>query len=75
MALSWLFGGNDRALAADRYAGRESADDRNARRAAKQSAQRQARHQRTGATRAARAGQAWDDQDRMREKYGRGRRR
>lgn len=74
MAFFGLFG-NDRAMAATKYAGRESADDRNARRAAAQSARRQARHQRTGATRAARAGQAWDDQDRMREKYGRGRRR
>lgn len=75
MALAWLFGGNDKAMAADRYAGRESASDRAARKAAAQSAKRQARQQRTGATRAARAGQAWDDQDRMREKYGRGRRR
>lgn len=69
--LGWLFGGNDHALAAT-YAGRESATARAQRKAAAQSARRQARHQRTGATR---AGQAWDDADRMRERYGRRHRR
>lgn len=70
MALFGLFG-NDRAMAADRYAGRESADERNARKAQAKTAQRVARHHRMSATRAARKGQAWEDNDRMRERYGR----
>lgn len=68
------FLGNDKAMAADKYAGRQSASDRAARKAAAKTAQRQTRHKRTGATRAARHGQAWEDNDRMRERYGRRRR-
>lgn len=74
MALSWLFGGNDRALAADRYAGRESATARAQRRDAERTAARIARHHRVSARQAARQGQAWEDADRMRERYGRRRR-
>ncbi|WP_263165427.1 hypothetical protein [Streptomyces sp. SCSIO ZS0520] len=51
-ALAWLLPGRDRELAATRYAGRESASDRAAR-------LRREQHHRRGATRAARAGQAW----------------
>ncbi|MDH6189177.1 hypothetical protein M2168_002209 [Streptomyces sp. CZ24] len=60
----WLGGGNDRHLAATTYAGRESASD-------KAAAKRQAKQQKqraNGATAAARAGQAWEDQDRLRER-------
>lgn len=70
MAFFGLFG-NDRTLAATTYAGRESATARRDRKAAAQSAKRVARHHRTSATRAARKGQAWEDNDRMRERYGR----
>ena len=59
--LGRLFGGgNDRQLAATRYAGRESASDSAAR-------SRRAGHRNSGAKRAARAGQAWEDADRDRE--------
>lgn len=70
MALFGLFG-NDKAMAAGTYAGRESADERNARKAQAKRAQRIASHKRSGATKAARAGQAWEDADRYREQYGR----
>ncbi|WP_020116796.1 hypothetical protein [Streptomyces canus] len=56
--LSWLFGGNDHQLAAERYAGRESASDEAARK-------RRERHQ-TKAAKAARQGQRWEDSDRQR---------
>lgn len=55
-----LFGGNDRQLAETKYAGRESASDSAAR-------SRRTSHRNGGATRAARAGQAWEDSDRDRE--------
>lgn len=64
-ALSWLRGGNDRALAKE-YDG-ESATQRSQRKAAEKTARRVARHHRTGARRAARAGQAWEDADRTAE--------
>lgn len=64
---SSLFGGNDRELAATRYEGRESAT-------AKASRQRRASHRNSGATQAAREGQAWEDADRQRDRS-RGRRR
>lgn len=70
MAFFGLFG-NDKAMAADRYAGRESASDRAARKAQAKTAQRVAKHHRSGATRAARKGQGWEDADRYREQYGR----
>jgi hypothetical protein len=63
--------GNDRAMATEQYAGRESASEKAQRKAAKQSAGRVARHHRSGATRAARRGQAWEDADRQHEQYGR----
>ena len=59
--LGRLFGGgNDRQLAATKYAGRESASDSAAR-------GRRAGHRNGGAKRAARAGQAWEAADRDRE--------
>lgn len=61
MKLPKFLGGNDRELAATKYQGRESATASAAR-------QRRASHRRTGATRAAREGQAWEDNDRQREK-------
>lgn len=64
-ALSWLRGGNDRAMAKE-YDG-ESATDRATRKAAEKTARRVARHHRSGATKAARAGQAWEDRDRTAE--------
>lgn len=58
--MGWLFNrGGDRALAETRYAGRESATARAAR-------QRRAKHHGGSATKAARAGQAWDDEQRNR---------
>ncbi|MET9321942.1 hypothetical protein ABZX75_17370 [Streptomyces sp. NPDC003038] len=58
--LSWLKGGNDRELAAAKYAGRESASDRaTAKRQAKTRARR-AREVRE----ADRAGQAWEAAER-----------
>jgi hypothetical protein len=63
--LSWLSGGNDRQLAATSYAGRESATDKAAR---KRQAKEQARHAK-GVAEAARAGQAWEDADRRRERF------
>ena len=53
-------GGNDRELAETKYAGRESAS-------AKAARGRREGHRRGGATRAARAGQAWEDNARDRE--------
>jgi hypothetical protein len=58
--LSWLGGGNDRELAATRYAGRESATDR---------ATRVGRERRIrSATKAARKGQQWEDADRRKHR-------
>ncbi|MDT0381406.1 hypothetical protein RM572_21850 [Streptomyces sp. DSM 42041] len=70
MAFFGLFG-NDAAMAANEYAGRQSATDRAREREEKRSAKRRERHHRSGATRAARQGQAWEDADRHREQYGR----
>ncbi|WP_432092116.1 hypothetical protein [Streptomyces sp. NRRL F-5630] len=61
--LSWLGGGNDRQLAEEQYAGRESASGRASRK-------RRERYHSGGATRAARKGQAWDDASRRRERQG-----
>ncbi|GHA94272.1 hypothetical protein [Streptomyces chryseus] len=58
--------GNDRKLAATKYAGRESASDRAAR-------VRQHQHRARGIQEAAQQGQAWEDADRQRERT-RGRR-
>lgn len=55
--LAWLLGGNDRELAAA-YED-ESASDRAARR-------RREKHHATGAAKAAREGEKWQDQDRRR---------
>jgi hypothetical protein len=57
---SGLFGGNDRELAETKYSDRESAS---------QSASRARRssHRNSGAGRAARKGQQWEDADRARE--------
>ncbi|WP_435245878.1 hypothetical protein [Streptomyces sp. NRRL F-5630] len=60
--LSWLGGGNDRQLAKEQYAGRESASDRASRK-------RRERYHSGGALRAARKGQSWDD-ERWRERQG-----
>ncbi|MBT2492356.1 hypothetical protein J7E96_28370 [Streptomyces sp. ISL-96] len=60
--LDWLQGGNDRKLAATRYAGRESATDRAA---AKRQAKARARQQ-AGVREAARAGEAWEQKERRR---------
>jgi hypothetical protein len=54
--LSWLGGSNDRELADTRYAGRESASDRAAR--------RRRENYRRNVTKTARKGQAWEDRDR-----------
>ncbi|BBA98305.1 hypothetical protein RVR_4438 [Actinacidiphila reveromycinica] len=62
---AWLTGGNDRQLATTQYAGRESASDTAA--AKRQAKQRKQRAK--SVTAAARAGQAWEDQDRLRERY------
>jgi hypothetical protein len=62
--LGRLFGGgNDRQLAATKYAGRESASDSAAR-------GRRTSHRNSGANRAARKGQAWEDRDRKQDKRG-----
>lgn len=60
--LGWLTGGNDRQLASDRYAGRESATDKAAAKRQAKARQRRAKD----VTRADRAGQAWEEQDRRR---------
>lgn len=65
--LGWLGGGNDRKLAATKYAGRESATEKAAKRA--QTKRRIARA--IDVRDAARAGQAWEDEDRRRERRGR----
>ena len=57
--------------AAEKYAGRESATSRAQRRAEVKAARRRVSHRNGGALRAARAGQAWEDNDRYRERYGR----
>lgn len=56
------FFGNDHERAATKYAGRESASDKNARR-------RREGHRRN-VTKAARKGQAWEDRDRERDRRG-----
>ena len=58
---------DDHKLAAEKYTGRESATSRAQRRAAEKSAQRRANYRNGGATRAARAGQAWEDAGRAAE--------
>ncbi|MER6978726.1 hypothetical protein [Streptomyces carpinensis] len=55
--------GDDRALAAEQYAGRESASDRAAR-------LRRERHRSKCAQRAARQGQTWEDKDRAKDRKG-----
>jgi hypothetical protein len=55
--------GNDHERAATKYAGRESAT-------AKASRKNRAGHRNSGATRAARAGQAWEDTDRRNDRNG-----
>ncbi|MFJ8538144.1 hypothetical protein [Streptomyces sp. NPDC093591] len=60
--LSWLGGGNDRQLAADRYASRESASDKAARK-------RRSGHRRSIAEAAA-AGEKWERKDRARDRKG-----
>ncbi|MFD5788628.1 hypothetical protein ACFWH1_18645 [Streptomyces sp. NPDC127037] len=65
--LNWLSGGRDRELAATTYAGRESATETAT---AKRKAKEQKRRAKS-ADAAARAGQAWEDADRHRERYGR----
>lgn len=62
--LGWLSVGNDSQLAATKYAGRESATDKAARK--KQVKGRIARA--IDVRDAARAGQAWEDADRRRER-------
>lgn len=62
---AWITGGNDSRLAATQYADRVSASDKaTAKRQAKQRKQRA-----KGVAAAARAGQAREDQDRLRERY------
>lgn len=62
--MGWLFNrGNDRDLAATRYEGRESATASAAR-------TRRDRHHSSGATRAARQGQQWEDRDRQQDRRG-----
>jgi hypothetical protein len=63
--LSWLFGGNDHQLAADRYAGRESATDRAARRGRTSRSKTFGKPSRT-ARDADRQGQAWENGERQR---------
>ena len=60
--LSNVFGSGDRQLAETKYAGRESASDRAARR-------RREGHRRN-LTAAARQGQAWEDRDRQQDRKG-----
>ena len=64
-ALSWLFGGNDHQLAAERYADHESASDRAARRDRAPRSNTFGKPSRN-TTEAARRGQAWEDADRQR---------
>lgn len=64
MKLPKFLGGNDRELAATKYAGRESASDRAARKEAEASARRRRSHHKSGADRAARKGQAWSAKQR-----------
>ncbi|GGZ23653.1 hypothetical protein GCM10010387_16060 [Streptomyces inusitatus] len=59
---TWLRSGSDRALAASSYAGRRSATERAA---AKQRTRARTRRQ-ADIREAARAGQAWEEQDRRR---------
>jgi hypothetical protein len=62
--MGWLINrGSDRDLAATKYAGRESASDRAARR-------RRESYHRKGVQRAARQGQAWEDRDREQDRRG-----
>ncbi|MEU0275513.1 hypothetical protein [Streptomyces sp. NPDC006307] len=61
-ALAWIKGGSDRQLAATRYAGKQSATDRAA---AKRQAKARARQQ-AGVREAARAGEAWEQNERRR---------
>ncbi len=56
--------GNDHERAAAKYAGRESASDRAARK-------RRESYHRKGVKRAAREGQAWEDRDRQQDRRGR----
>jgi hypothetical protein len=60
--LGWLLGGNDRELAATKYAGRQSATNRAAGKAAKRTARNLLRHHNGGAARAAATGQRWEAQ-------------
>lgn len=60
---SWLIPGNDHQLAETRYAGRESATDRAARK-------RREKHHSGSATKAARQGQNWDTKDRKQDRKG-----
>jgi hypothetical protein len=62
MRLPKLFG-RDAELAKTKYAGRESASARAARKEADASARRRGRHRNGGAQRAARAGQDWSDRE------------
>ncbi|MFF7550915.1 hypothetical protein ACFZCU_46035 [Streptomyces canus] len=64
-ALSWLLGGNDHQLAADRYSDRESASSRSARRDRAPRSSTFGRPSRN-TTEAARQGQAWEASDRRR---------
>jgi len=64
-ALSWLFGGNDHQLAAERYSDRESASSRAARRERAPRSSTFGRPSRNSRE-AARRGQAWEDADRQR---------
>ncbi|MEU6928999.1 hypothetical protein AB0A05_07525 [Streptomyces sp. NPDC046374] len=66
-ALDWLRGGNDRRLASSSYGGRESASGEATRKA--QIKRRIGRQ--IDVRDAARAGQAWEDNDRRREREGR----
>ncbi|WP_405906459.1 hypothetical protein OG742_12320 [Streptomyces sp. NBC_00828] len=67
LSFSWLGGGNDRQLAADKYSGTESASDKAVRREAARSARRRERHHRSGARDADRAGWKWADAERRRQ--------
>lgn len=62
--LDWILGGNDRGLAASSYTGRESAAEKAAKK--KQAKARIVRAIDVRDT--ARAGQAWEDEDRLRER-------
>lgn len=60
--LSWLGGGNDRELAKTQYKGRESASA--------SAARSRSQGHRRNVTKAARAGQAWEDRDRQQDRKG-----